>query len=35
MISDRQLRSYLLEMAMRASLDLAQTYPEAIMKRRG
>ena len=34
-ISDRQLRSYLLEMAMRASLDLAQTYPEAIMKRRG
>ncbi|MDO9563681.1 MAG: ATPase inhibitor subunit zeta [Bradyrhizobium sp.] len=33
-ISDRQLRSYLQEMAMRASLDLAQTDPEAIMSRR-
>ncbi|WP_291860821.1 ATPase inhibitor subunit zeta [Bradyrhizobium sp.] len=33
-ISDRQLRSYLQEMAMRASLDLAQTYPEAIMSGR-
>ena len=33
-ISDRQLRSYLQEMAMRASLDLAQTYPEAIMNGR-
>lgn len=30
-ISDRQLRNYLNEMAMRASLDLAQSYPEAIM----
>ena len=34
-ISDRQLRSYLQEMAMRASLDLAQTYPEAIISERG
>ncbi len=34
-ISDRQLRSYLQEMAMRASLDLAQTYPVAIMNGRG
>lgn len=33
-ISDRQLRSYLQEMAMRASLDLAQTDPEAIMSER-
>ena len=30
-MSDRQLRNYLNEMAMRASLDLAQSYPEAIM----
>jgi len=34
-ISDRQLRSYLQEMTMRASLDLAQTYPDAIMNGRG
>lgn len=33
-ISDRQLRSYLREMAMRAGLDLAQTYPEAILRER-
>jgi hypothetical protein len=34
-LSDRQLRSYLQEMAMRASLGLAQSYPAAVMGGRG
>lgn len=34
-VSDRQLRSYLQEMALRASLGLSQSYPVAIMGGRG
>lgn len=34
-LSDRQLRSYLQEMAMRASLGLAQSYPVSVIGGRG
>jgi hypothetical protein len=34
-LSDRQLRSYFQEVAMRVSLGLEQSYPVAIMDRRG